>query len=423
MKLLTALQTKPLRNAMKLYVKYLKLPFTMEPFQFDDWEFVEANNKACCVRSRGGSKTLDFTNWLIFHVLRTNEQWIWMACKGGQLQQALMYVRQNPFVKKVRRETAAKYDIYLHNGKMIRFGIISTSNLGLRVDGIVYDEFEDLKPMQEIEIYPQMAGMMTHSKVHQTLYLGTLWINAKLNGYTELYPTVIRPWDSIKWLVEAGMIRKEIDEGKTPEWEIDMLYRCIPTSPSGLLFPHLETGRIEYKADEVQYGIDFGSKDTCVGIVIRDAVIYVVEEYEFQLELHEDAYDFLSNGKSTECEGGGYNDSEKYGEKSKLIIRRVANAIKKACSNKWKALRQRLARSYKKIVVDKKKCPKTYKDVKSATFGPDGLYFKHPTKAPCHNLDAFFHALHKFNYVMRSYGIKTNLDHEENIFGNEFGVI
>ena len=391
----------------------------METFQFDDWEFVEANNKCCCVRSRGGSKTQDFTNWLIFHVLRTNEQWIWMACKGGQLQQALMYIHQNPFVKKVRRETAAKYDIYLLNGKMIRFGIISTSNLGLRVDGIVYDEFEDLKPMQEIEIYPQMAGMMTHSKIHQTLYLGTLWINAKLNEFTELYPTKIRPWDTIKWLIEAGMIAKEIEEGKTPEWEIDMLYRCIPTSPSGLLFPNVEFGTVKYKPEEVQYGIDFGSKDTCVGVVIRGKTIYVVEEYEFELERNPAAYDFLSDGKSTECEGGGYNDSEKYGEKSKLIISRIARSIKKACSNKWKAIRQKLARSYDRIIVDKKKCQKTYNDIKSATFGPDGLYFKHPSKSPCHNLDAFFHAIHKFVGTITQSKIMTNLD--PNYVQSDFG--
>ena len=422
MKLLTALRTKPLLEAMKLYVRILKLFFTMEDFQYKDWLFVEKHNKCCCIRSRGGSKTQDFTNWLIFHVLRTNEQWIWMACKGGQLQQALMYVRQNPFVKKVRRETAAKYDIYLLNGKMIRFGIISTSNLGLRVDGIVYDEFEDLKPMQEMEIYPQMAGMMTHSKIHKTLYLGTLWINAKLNEFSEIYPTEIRPWDTIKWLVDAGMIQAEIDEGKTPEWEIDMLYRCIPTAPSGLLFPQVEVGSIKYDKSEVQYGIDFGSKDTCVGVVIRDNICYIVEEYEFELELRESAYDFLSEGKSTECEGGGYNDSEKYGEKSKLIIRRVLRAIKKACSNKWKAIRQRLGRAFDKIIIDKRNCPKTYNDVKSATFGPDGLYFKHPTKAPCHNLDAFFHAIHKYIGTIAMNKITTNLD-ANYVGNNEFGTI
>lgn len=417
MKFSTAIRTKPLREAMELYASKLDNNYPMDDFQYEDWEFVWVNQKCVCVRSRGGSKTKDFSDWLIFRVLRTNERWAWLACKAGQLQQAMIYVKENPFVKKVQRENPSKYNVYLVSGKMIRFGIVSTSNLGLRLDGIVYDEFEDLQPAQETDVYPQMAGMMTTSSIHKTLYLGTLWINALLNDYVEIYPSRIRPWDSIPHLVKAGMIQEEIDEGKTAEWELDMLYRCIATSPSGLLFPNLSTGRITYEPEEVDYGIDFGSKDSGGGVVIRGKKCYVVEEYEFELELHPGAYDFIGKRKC-ECEGGGYNDSEKYGEKSKLMIRRIG-ARKQPVTNKWKAQRQKKARGFDEIIVDEKACPNTYADLKKATFGPDGLYFKHPTKAPCHNLDWFLHAIgaSKYNRVVTK-PIETNLDYtNEGFFG------
>lgn len=390
MKLKTYLRQAPLQLAMQQYVKYLQRP--MESWQYDDWLFAWQEQVACIVRSRGGSKSKDFSDWLVFRVLRTKEKWAWLACKSGQLDQALMYVRQNPFVKVVKRISSGKYDVYLHNGCIIRFGIISTSNLGLRLDGIVYDEFEDLQPAQELDTYPQMPGMLTHSMVHKQLFLGTLWIQTLFNRYADTYPTKIRAWDTIPWLVNAGMIQQEISEGITPEWQIDMMYRCIATVPGGVLFPNIIT---EYQpfclptTGVELYGMDFGSDDSCVAIFVSDNEIWVIAEYEFQLELHPSAYDFLI-GKTVEVEGGGYNDSEKYGAKSKLMEVRI-QASKQSVTNKWKANRQMLARQFV-IHINPKLTPKTYEDLKGATFGPDGLYLK-DQKHPCHKLDAFLHAI------------------------------
>jgi hypothetical protein len=393
---------------MNQYYSRLNRSHSFAEFQFDDWETAWNETKAVFIRSRGGSKTEDFTDWIIFRVLRTNERWAWLACKSGQLSQAMVYVRENPFVRRIQRESAAKYNIFLWTGKMIRFGIVSTSNLGIRLDGIVYDEFEDLLPAQESDVYPQMAGMMTTSLIHKTIYLGTLWIDALLNEMAEQYPTVVRPWDTLPWLVESGMIKEEIEKKITPEWEIDMLYRCIPTAPSGVLFPHIEEGVIQYHPNNVQFGIDFGSEDMCVGVVINGNVCYIVEEYTRQLELDRTGYDFL-RGRSVECEGGGYNDSDKYGEKSKLMMDRVL-ATKQAVTNKWKQERQMLGRTFSKIVIDKKSCPNCYKDVKSAVFGPDGLYLK-DTKHPNHWLDAFLHALKKTvsNYIAATTSASSSL--------------
>ena len=298
--------------------------------QHDDWEFIDKNEISVMVRSRGGSKTFDFTNWIIFRVLRTREVWVWLSCKSGQLDQALFYCSQNPFVQNIKCLSSGKYDVILLTGDIIRFGIISTSMLGKRVDGIIFDEFEDLQEKQEKEVYPQMEGMMTVSKIHKTIYLGTLWINTLLNEYVDEYPSVIRSWDTLPWLVKAGMIQAKIDEGKTPDWQIDMLYRCIASSPEGLFFDqshlHILGKDPLYPIDYFQRmglranaaGVDFNGGDT--GHVLLKGFwdglnLYLFKEIIFKEREIPRLSEWINDhpGISTEVEGtqkmggGGFN--------------------------------------------------------------------------------------------------------------------
>ena len=409
---LRKLRTLPLRKAQLYYETKLELPYTMDDVQHDDWEFIENNTKCVVVRSRGGSKTFDFVNWLIFHVLRTNEKWGWLACKGGQLAQAMEYVEANKYVKYVHCETTSKYNVWLWSGRMIRFGIISTSNLGLRLDGLIFDEFEDLLPKQEVHVYPQMAGMMTHSAVHKSVFLGTLWTRCLLNEYSEVLPTLIRPWDTLPWLVKAGMIQAEIDEGIVPDWEIDLLYRCIPSSPHGLVFPNI----IEANFDELDlhqpadmFGIDFGSTDHCVGVYVDEELkrIYIMDEWEVSLEAHNSAFDFLS-GKNIEAESGGYNDNDKYAAKS-LMMRDRIGAMRQPVTPKWKSERVMYARGYT-IYADRRRTPLTFKDIKKSIYGDDGLYKKTSgalTLYQCHWLDAFLHAVKVVSHSYTESGYTT----------------
>ena len=320
--LLQALRTYPLRQAQLTYEPCLDLTYRMESFQHDDWEFLNAEEICVMIRSRGGSKTFDFTNWLIFRVLRTQEKWAWLACKSGQLDQSLKYVYNNPFVKKIKTISNGKYDVILLSGDVIRFGIISTSNLGLRLDGIVYDEFEDLQIKQQEHIYPQMDGMLTNSRVHKTIYLGTLWTGCLLNDYSDKYPCKIRSWDTLPWLVEDGMIQSRIDAGHTPEWQIDLMYRCIATAPSGLFFDqshlHILGQSDEYPLDFFEThnikpnrnGVDFNGGDT--GHVLLKAYwdgvnLYAFDEVTFGDKEIPKLHDYIEadhkNGIYTEVEG------------------------------------------------------------------------------------------------------------------------
>lgn len=417
MKVMTAFKRLPAVASIKLYWqigqhnRWAPKAEEIAPFQIKDWLFVEQHTKCCVVRARGGSKTFDFTNWIIWRVLRTSEHWCWLTPKSGQLKQAKKYFEYNPFVRQVKNTRSTSFYVYLYDGSEIFCGIISESNLGLRVDGIVFDEFQGLSPKQETEIADQMNPMMTTSKTHKVVYLGTRWIATKFDTLTQEYPTRVTPWDKIPHLVEAGMIQEEINDPAIPEWEKDLLYRCLTTAPGGLLFPTIET--MEEVQETIQYGIDFGAKDMCVGVIIDGNDCYVVEEYEFELEADNQVFDFLQD-KSVEVESGGYNES-----KSKLLAKRIG-AKRAPVNRKWKSQRQMKARRYT-IHCDKNETPNTYKDLKKAQFDEKtGLYLKDNTH-PCHYLDAFFHAIHNTTHHVHISQYKTNWEEDRHHKG--FGAI
>jgi hypothetical protein len=402
MKLGDALRQPDLRMSATAFAKASKLP--MEDIQVDDWIWAFDKEHACICRARGGSKTRDFVNYVIWRVLRTKEKWAWLAAKGGQLSQALLYFQASVFYKQIftlNVGTSRKTFIELIDGQHILIGIISTSNLGMRLDGIVLDEEEDMEYKQSEEVYPQIEGMLTVSTVGQMLHIGTLWIATKFNDHVGIYPSRIRSWDQLPWLVKAGKIAKIIANPAVPEWEKDLLYRCIPSSPSGLLFPNLHCGALPLNTLTNRYGFDFGGEDSCVGISMPTEICcYVTEERAFDLERFPASADSL-RGTPIEAESGGYNDNSKYGAKSLIACGRMG-AVGMPVTNAWKSARQQKARSIE-IYVDPQRTPNTYRDLKSAVFGPDGLYLKNTTDHQCHWLDAFFHALGaKGRYLMPS---------------------
>jgi hypothetical protein len=364
-------------------------------WQLEDWQFAWDNVKCCIVRSRGGSKTNDFTDWLVYRVLRTKEKWAWLSVKSGQLEQARSYLVLNPFVKEVKQLAPSKYDVYLINKCHFRLGIISTSNLGLRLDGIVFDEFEDCKEPSEIDAYSQMAGMLSTSTVHKQIYLGTLWIQTLFNDYCRTFPCKKRPWHTIKHLVDSGMIQQEINEKVTPQWQIDLLYNCIETCPSGVVFPNLQVETkatmLKHKSFEEQYGMDFGATDHCIGVDMGNGMtdVWALSEKEADIERFPSAFDDV-RGKKCEAECGGFNDNDRYAAKSALMAGRIGCTLR-AVTTTWKAEIQMAARKMV-IHICPEITPMLYADLKNATYGMDGLYLK-DKKHPCHWLDAFLHSL------------------------------
>ncbi len=407
-----ALRQPDLRAAMNVYWEKIALPLinkrkrlhltlTDVAWQIDDWEWTWDKEHACHCRSRGGSKTFDYVNYVIFRAIRTNEQWMWITPKGGQRIQSSKYFRENPLIKGQASINIGNTHIpcmELVTGDLIIFGAVSTNYLGLRVDGIVNDEEESMENKQTEEVYPQMEGCMTDSQTGQFIHLGTLWIGSLFNEHVEEYPSTIIPWDRIPHLTTSPKMQRIMANSRIPEWQKDLLYRCIPTSPNGVLLPNIH--RISFQDPEhipwrhpENYGMDFGAIDCCAGITWKSPFeCYVCSEQEFDIERYPDAIMTLC-GRPIEGEAGGYNDSDRYGEKATKLAQ-YASGTSVPCTNAWKAQRQDKARQIE-IYIDPEVTPQIYKDLKRAVFGPDGLYKKvHGDPLwGMHWLDAFLHAI------------------------------
>ena len=81
------------------------------------------------------------------------------------------------------------------------------------------------------------------------------------------------------------------------------------------------------------------------------------------------------------------------------------------------------ARTYDRIVVDPQLTPRVWKDLKNGQYSPiDGnIWYKHPSKAPCHWLDAFMHSLHASGGVVKIYKRPVyNMHHNTNTNSNIF---
>ena len=423
-----AIKKYPLRKAIEAYWKFICLPIINKRrgshltladiiWQMDDWEWTWDHEHACHCRSRGGSKTFDFIHYVSFRAIRTGEKWGWLTPKGGQLGQATLYFQESPLYKGMFCLTIGnvrKHFVELVDGTRILIGIVSTSNLGMRLDGLVIDEEEDMEHKQLEDVYPQMEGMMTDSLSGQFLHLGTLWVGSKYNDHTEQYPTQIRPWDKIPHLIASPKMQNIMKNTIICEWEKDLLYRCIPTAPGGSFFPSviLEDLSQHVVTTEMLYGLDYGSTDHCVGIELVGNHCYLLEELELDIERYPASVDFMK-GKKVESEGGGYNVDSRYSAKGLLVQNRVGASLV-AITQKWKNQRKMFVR---KLIIhcDRNRTPYTTKDVKGATFGKDGFYLK-DTAHPCHWLDAFLHALKANN---TSYLSSPHTSRKSQILNNE----
>jgi hypothetical protein len=361
-----------------------------EDWQLADWEWTDAHGPECCIlRSRGGSKTKDFVDWLIIRVLCKHEIWGWLSAKSGQLSQALLYFSDSPFFVKKHQIQNKEY-IQLCDGSEILFGIISRSNLGARLDGYILDELEDMEPKQSTEVFPQMAGMLIDSPIAKRVYLGTRWIGTMFDDLCDKLPCSTHDY-TYSPQINAAFMANEIRT--RPAWEINLLYRCLRSAPSGMLFGHnLHIGPIPSTITATISGMDFGANDTVVcGPMPTNDRLYVTDEYQLDVEAHPEGL-YPLRGLRVCCESGGYNEMDRYGNKCQTV-QSILGAIGEAVTWQWKAARQQLARQIE-IYIDPNRTPLLMKDLSVATYGPDGLYLKKDDKIhECHSLDAMFHLL------------------------------
>jgi len=301
----------------KIYGKWLTSVHArdgLDPWQVDDWKFLDAQLEACILRSRKASKTTDLMDWLILRVASTAEKWAWLAAQMGQLTEAYFAALQHPWVVGTKWVLKKQY-IELINGNQFVFGNLSLSQLGLGLHGVIIDEEQSMEKKQAEDVYPQMRPMLaiTNGKI---IHTGTRWIDTPFDYNVDHYPTRTRDWTQCEWLYQNGspetFIAREIASGVRPNWEIDLLYRCLPTLPGGSVFPNIIdiTGEAMPECHIISQGVDFNGNPghTMIRLGHCSRGLVALKEELFRYHADDQLLQQRVQEYPTEVESGGWND-------------------------------------------------------------------------------------------------------------------
>lgn len=279
-------------------------------WQIEDWKFIDAQQECCILRSRKASKTHDLMDWLIQHVAITGEKWAWLSCQMGQLNEALLAASKHPWYKGLKWVLKKQY-IELINGTCFVFGHISLGMLGLGLHGMIIDEEQSMEENQALNVYPQMRPMMaiTNGKI---IHTGTRWIDTIFDYNCSHYPLSTHDWTQCPWLFyDDSFIDREIRSHIRPEWEIDLLYRCIPTLPGGSVFPNVvELVGAPPECHPISQGVDFNALPGHILIRLGWCAqgLFALKEECFLYKTDDDRLQRRCNEFPTEIESGGWND-------------------------------------------------------------------------------------------------------------------
>jgi hypothetical protein len=381
------------RKVYRHYFHVINQPY--ESWQLDDFQFIDEETECCILRSRKASKTTDLVNWLIKRLLqRPWERWGWFASKSGQLVEAFNAIQRNPFFTK-KINIINKTYIILANGTMFAFGTVTTSALGLNLDGMIFDEEQDLeRPNQEKNVYPQFFPMVAPSPIHKIIHTGTRWINTAFDDECDQYPCRIRDWQQAPWLVKSGFVEDQIK--KRPKWEIDLLYRCLRTTPAGLVWTNWKEESVDTIREHLpsHAGIDINALEIVVEGTCNERDIWITGEWEGDYINNPNPFDALKTLDS-EVEDGGFN------WKLARIMQSALGCKKCLWDSDKKSERMEFTRMAT-IHMNRTLTPNIFKDITKCEYDPrTGLYYKDPVKNPCHYLDAFLHMTHPEGKIFR----------------------
>ena len=380
-------------------------------WQIDDWMFIDEQIECCILRSRKASKTYDLVNWLFMRVTATGEKWAWLSSQMGQLNEAYLAMTQHPWFK-CKTWILKKQYIELIDGSKFVFGHISLGQLGLGLDGLIIDEEQSMEKKQAEEVYPQMRPMMAISG-GKIIHTGTRWIDTPFDYNVDHLPTSTHDWTMCPWLFKNGspdtFIAREIASGIRPDWEIDLLYRCIPTLPGGKVFPNivLWSGPMP-DCYPITQGVDFnalpGHTFEQLGRFV-DGLIALKEE----IYLYKRDDDLLQEAcleYPTEVEAGGWNDvyaPNMYGvtkvpftegKKDKVDPKGKPERIRRLLMQPW--------------FINPDVTPGLYDDVRKARYGADGKVDTgdlHFLAAAMHAITADMKVYHPTASQPTSYGV------------------
>jgi len=365
--------------------------------------------------SRRGGKSRGLTVLAVFFSL-IGKLVIWRSPHADQLGQASQWFNMNPFVKKVSINNLNKVEVY--GSPDINISVLSAGKVASReADVLIYDEGGWVfKHLALYEFYKASRPMVAASGYRHIIHASTParntafheeWQNLqnleiKLN--TKFVST--HKHDDCDWITDEWIEMEREKNSDTP-WYVDQNYNCMFVVYGGAVFtniialgdahfPEFPYGSLDHI--KARYGgVDFNGDVVghyLVKIDYNDNFVFVLEEKKFT-----DLKDLLDDSLgriSIEVEDGQFNIP------FCLDLRRMGFAgLYQQWSRDKKHTRVQELRN-RVIVIDKLKCPLTYRNLMEASYDQGERLPKLEKRTDQHGLDGLLHAIHDRSGIIYS---------------------
>jgi hypothetical protein len=373
--------------------------------------------------SRRGGKSRGLTVLAVFFAL-IGKLVIWRSPHADQLGQASQWFAMNPFVKKVSINNLNKVEVY--GSPDINISVLSAGKVASReADILIYDEGGWVfKHLALYEFYKASRPMVAASQYRHIIHASTPARNTAFHEEWENLQdleirlntkfTSLHPHEDCEWITDEWIEMEREKNSDTP-WYVDQNYNCMFVVYGGAVFtnvialgdahfPEFPYGYLD-KIKPRYTGVDFNGDVVghyIITIDYNDNFVFVLSEQKFTdlrylldldkrlvLEAGEKwtGYDRLG-GVSIEVEDGQFNipfcnDLRRMGFAG---IYQEWNRDKK--HTRVQELRNRV------IVIDKLKCPLTYRNLMEASYDQGERLPKLEKRTDQHGLDGLLHAIH-----------------------------
>ena len=318
----------------------------------------------------------------------------------------------NPFVYEEKVITQNVVRVY--NSPDINISVLSAGRVASReADCLIYDEMGwCFNHLQLYEYYKASRPMIAASSFRHILHASTPakstvfheeWEALKELEYKlETRLTSWHNWKDCPWIT-AGWVEIERLKNFDCPWYVDQNYEALFVVYGGAIFNNIiALGDLRYPEYCMGYfdmmntthgGVDFNGdivKHYLVKIKYDDKFVYVIDELNF-LDLNDlsklNLWD-VRDPFSLEIEDGLFNipfarDCRRLGIPA--IYKEFDDYIKAERIADLKA---------RTIIIDKRKCPVTFKNITEAAYDQNSRLPKLEKKTDQHGLDALIHAIH-----------------------------
>ena len=362
---------------------------------------------AWCYNRRGGKSQKLTVVGTFFSLL--DKKVVWRCPHTDQLHQCTEWFTMNPFVREEKVFTQNIVRIY--GSPDISVSVLSAGRVASRgVDVLIYDELGwCFTRLQLYEYYKASRPMIADSDFKHIIHASTPAKNTvfheeweALKELEEKYNcrfTSHHNWRDCPWITKEWVELERLKNFDCP-WYVDQNYEALFVVYGGSVFTDIIiVGDLRYPQYPFGYhvggkyryvGVDFNGENVqhyLVTCYYDDKFVHVLEEIKF-LDLWK-LEEYTNHPLYTvELEEGLFNT-----QFTDQVKRMGLDCIYQPWDEDTKQNRVRELQT-RTIIIDKKKCPVTYKNLIEAGYDENSRLPKLAKRTDQHGLDALLHCIH-----------------------------